>query len=524
MQLLTSTQMQRVDAETIERVCPGIELMERAGHAVASIIADRFADLSEASPKAVIFCGNGNNGGDGLVIARYLSEWGWRCSVHLAKPGGDLSVDAGRNHQRLAQMLDDYSSLKILEVSYPEWPRLSQEDVGDADVFVDCILGTGVTGPPSGNAALMIEAINNGDTPVVSVDIPSGVNGDNGDIAGDAVVADLTVAIGAAKVGLMFHPGRSVAGEVTVVDIGFPAEIIDQHGSKVFVLDEDTARFGLPDRRPDAHKYDAGALLVIAGSRRYGGAALLTARAAQRSGCGMVYLAVPASMRDAVDLLVPEVITVALPETAEGTIAEDGMNALQEYLDRVDAIALGPGLSRHDNTDAFVRTLYHATRHPLVLDADAITAFAGDAGRMKGRGGPVVVTPHSGELHRLLGVVAPTDPVERIAATQQWAQELGVVLVHKGAPVIIAAPEGHAWVNAAGTAALATGGTGDVLTGLIGGLLASGAEPDAAAAVGAFAHGRAGEIVAGTHGERGTTAGDVAMAVGAALRELDFWH
>jgi NAD(P)H-hydrate epimerase len=510
--------MQKVDEETIATTCPGIELMERAGRNVALFIRKKF---EPDAGKAVVFVGPGNNGGDGLVIARYLCEAGWSCSVHLLKDPEKFTPDAAKNYQRFRKILKSNKKARQFDIDRPDWPDRAIEDTEDADVIVDAVFGTGITGAPRGKALDMIEFINGLDGPVVAVDIPSGVNGTTGDAGGEAVIADLTVTIGAPKLGLMFHPGKSLAGEVTVVDIGFPDEIIEKHASNVRLLDRVEAAYGLPFRSPDAHKFSTGTLLLVAGSDQYRGAALLAGEAALRMGCGMVYLGVPQSIRPRIDVELKEAITIPLPETADGTISPDAAPLLAAYLERADALAIGPGLGRNDDTDGFIREFVAACGKPAVVDADAITAFAG-RGDLLGEIGPhLVITPHTGELKRLLEVDIPGSAPERVAATGELAEKLGLTLLHKGAPTLIATPGEGVWINSSGGSALATGGTGDVLTGLVGGLLAQGAAPMDAACSACFLHGRAGDYAAEDHGVRGVIASDLLLYLGPAVLELE---
>jgi len=518
MHVLTNEQMQRVDAETIDTVCPGLELMERAGRNVATFIRHRFEPEAH---KAVVFVGPGNNGGDGLVIARYLCEAGWKCSVHLLKSPDKFTPDAAKNYQRFQKILATNSEAVEYDANRPDWPDRVAEDTADADVLIDSIFGTGVSGAPRGKALEMIEFANSFPGPMVSVDIPSGVNGTTGEARGEAILADYTVTIGAPKTGLLFHPGKSYAGEVTVVDIGFPEEVIAKHGGDVYLLDRVEAAYRLPPRAPDAHKFNAGTLVMIAGSDQYRGAALLAAEAALRIGCGMVYLGVPASIRPQVDLGLREAITFALPETADGTVAEDAGPVIARYLERADALAIGPGMGRNEETDRFVRQFVTTAQKPVVVDADAITAFAGRFDAIASIPAHSVFTPHSGELKRLLEMDIPATAPERIDATLNMAKRLGCTLLHKGAPSLIADPTEGLWINTSGNSALATGGTGDVLTGLVGGLLAQGAGPMDAACTASFVHGKAGELAAEDHGVRGVIASDLLLYLGAAVLELE---
>lgn len=527
--VLTAEQMQKVDADTIAGGVPGIELMERAGRGVAGIIQARFP-----RGHAAIFVGPGNNGGDGLVVARLLIEAGWSCSVHLLKPGRECTPDTATNYERLATVR---ASLREFDANAPDWAAQAASDLPSATVLVDSIFGTGFSGAPRDRPAEVIALINrNSDgsssagrhVPVVSIDIPSGVNGTTAAVDGEAVQADLTVTIGAAKTGLLFHPGRANVGELEVIDIGFPEKIVEKHSDRVFYLGREAAAAKLPARVSDIHKYKAGTALVIAGSERYRGAALLAGEAALRSGCGMLYLAVPEGIHAEIPTTLREAIVVALPQTKDGTIARGAHDTLASYVEKASAVAIGPGLGRNDETDAFVREFVARCPKPVVVDADGLTAFAGREMELKKAPAPATITPHGGELSRLTGDKIPTAALDRIAYSVTAAEKLGVTLVHKGAPTLIAGRDGEVWVNGSGTSALAKGGTGDVLTGLVVSFLAqaeaAGGGVDSsleAACAACYLHGRAGEIEASERGERGVIASDLFVAVGRAMVELE---
>jgi len=510
MRVLTAEQMQKVDAETIARVVPGIDLMERAGRGVAKAILARYGKQG----KACIFVGPGNNGGDGLVVARLLSEAGWTCSIHLLKTT-DLTPDTAKNYQRL-----DKKSIHEFDAARPDWSKLVQEDLQDATVIVDAIFGTGSRGAPRDRAKEMITLINARKLPTVAIDIPSGVDGTSGEVAGEAVCATETITIGVPKTGLLFYPGKEHVGALSIIDIGFPNEIVEKYANAWCYLDEDAAAKKLPKRAPDIHKYEAGRLLLIAGSDAYRGAALLAAEAALRGGCGMVYLAVPEGIRAEVSVALREAVTIALPQTGDGTIARDAARVLEEYRDKVDAVAIGPGLGRSDETDAFVREFVARTTRPTILDADGLMAFPDHADKLAGTNAPIVITPHGGELKRLVGKTEAHSAVGYVVETSEIAQRLGVTFVRKGAPTVIAG-EGNVWINSSGSSALATVGTGDVLAGLLGSFLAQGASPIDAACVACFLHGRAGELAAAEKGLRGVIAGDLMPLLGPAMRSLE---
>ena len=514
--------MQKVDEETIARVCPGIELMERAGRGCAEVIVHAYGEDSGKPSKAVIFAGSGNNGGDGLVIARHLAESGWGVSVHLLKPGKELSPDAAKNHQRLRDVSADLQ-VTLFDATRPDWVVETQGDLVDADVVVDAIFGTGIAGAPRGVALDAIRLINEQTAPVVSIDIPSGVAGSTGETPGEAVIAGETLTIGAPKVGVLFHPGKQHCAEVSVIDIGFPDDIIEKHSGRLHLLDLVEAASRMPFRPPDTHKFDAGTLVVVAGSAQYRGAALLCAEAALRGGAGMVYLGVPESIRAEVDVALREAITIGLPETPAGTVSTAAVDVLAPFLDRAHALAVGPGIGRDEETACFVEALLRATPLPTVIDADAINAFAGRADALAAIADqtPLVLTPHSGELGVLLGDDVPEGTLERVALTEEIAARLGATLLHKGAPTLVGGADEGVFVATAGSSSLATGGTGDVLTGFVGSFLAQGAEPLDAALAACHLHGKAGDLAAEDLGKRGVIASDLLWAFGHVMVELE---
>jgi NAD(P)H-hydrate epimerase len=496
--LLTAAETEALDRETERRGTSVEVLMERAGHAVARA-ASAVAGGSYGR-RAVVVCGKGNNGGDGLVAARHLSGWGMGVEVILLsdelrspadaklRAAGDAGVRVG-GVQRLERALDR------------------------ADVVVDAIFGTGFRGIPEGAYATAIEHVNGATAPVLAVDVPSGVEGDTGAVRGPAVVADATVTFGAPKVGDVLFPGAAHAGVLDVADIGFPPDLV--RGEMQLVEAEDAAAWW-PSRAVDAHKRSSGVVLVVAGSRGMPGAARLVASGAARAGAGLVTVAAPESALAAIQAGLAEATAVPLLSTPAGGIAEDAWPGVEALLGRVDAVAVGPGLTTEDEPSAFVRRLVSASPVPVVLDADGLNAYRGRGGDLAAHEAPLILTPHAGELARLLGVDEIDE--DRPGLTRKLASDVGAVVLLKGPATLIASPS-EMWVSATGTSALATGGTGDVLTGMIGALAARGVEGVRAAACGAFVHGMAGRLAAGPGGE-GAIASEVAAAIPAAVAAL----
>jgi NAD(P)H-hydrate epimerase len=382
-------------------------------------------------------------------------------------------------------------------------------------VAVDAIFGTGFRGEPEGPHLDAIRALNDGPAPIVSIDIPSGVEGDTGAVRGMAVSADVTVALGAPKVGDVLLPGAAHAGVLQVADIGFPSDLLRADLSMVEPRD---VRAWLPARPADAHKRSTGVVLVVAGSSRMTGAPHLVARGALRMGAGLVTLAVPEQIMPIVQAGSAEPTFLGLPATGGGALSEDAWEVLAPELERFDAVAIGPGLSSDPEAAALARRLVVESTIPVVADADAVNAFAGRAGELTGRSTPGVITPHTGEFGRLFGMPAAEVLEDRVGFARKAADETGGVVLLKGPHTLVARPGGEVTVNPTGGPELATGGSGDVLTGAIVALLARGLDPADAAAGAAYIHGRAGEIAGSWTGD-GTLASEIADAIPEAVRE-----
>jgi ADP-dependent NAD(P)H-hydrate dehydratase / NAD(P)H-hydrate epimerase len=505
--ILTPQQAVELDRATQARGVPAATLMERAGWAVARAAVDLLGGTY--GRRAVVVCGKGNNGGDGFVAARHLARWGMHVSVHALEPPAELREPAAGDARRLTA--ETPARLRPFSVASLE------RDLVRADVAIDAIFGTGFRGLPEDEWAAAIDALNHVPTPVVAVDIPSGVDGASGAAAGLAVQAALTVTFGAAKTGVVLLPGAELAGAVRVVDIGFPDDLV--HADAWLTEPADVVRVW-PRREADTHKRASGVLLVVAGSRGMTGAPRLIAEAAGRVGAGLVVVACPASVLPAVQAGLTEATFVPLPETEAGTIAEDAVDPLEATLERAHAVAIGPGLTTDEATASFVRTLVGASPVQLVIDADALNAYAGNAAALAGRRADAIVTPHVGEFARLTGVQGADLEGDRIGHVRRLASASGAVALLKGSRTVIAAPDGEVRVNPTGSAALATAGSGDVLTGVLGGLVARGVPALEAAAAGAYVHGLAGIFAARISGE-GTVAGDLTRHLPEALAQIE---
>lgn len=514
MRVATSAGMAAIDRETIAGGVPGRELMERAGREMTWQLLREFPALAPPARVGVV-CGKGNNGGDGLVVARLLENLGFEVKVLLLAAAADLAPDARANLDRLPPGVE-------VDAAPPElWADRAADLCADADLVVDAVFGTGIALPLRPDHAALFAALNDGGAPIASLDLPSGVGGDDGAVDPVAVRADATITVGLPKLGLLLPPGRDHTGALSVVDIGFDDEACARHtGPRHWLLPADYAEL-LPPRSADTHKYAAGTVLVLAGSTRFGGAALLAALGALRSGAGLVTLALPREHAAAAASFVPEAPAVALPTGPRGGLLPVAGDDLAALLRRQRALALGPGLGDDPETDRFVVELLAASSLPAVVDADALSAFARLGLPPRRDAGPTVFTPHAGELARLAGLDPADLAARRLDLVPELAARWGVVLVAKGSPTLVAAPDGLLWFNPTGHDALAHGGTGDVLTGLIGGLLAQGCEALDAALLGCWLHGRAGELAAAEGSRRSVLAREVADRLPAAFAELE---
>jgi ADP-dependent NAD(P)H-hydrate dehydratase / NAD(P)H-hydrate epimerase len=475
--VLTPAEMGEADRRTIEAGTPVEVLMERAGRAVAWAV--RRGMEGTYGRRVVVVCGKGNNGGDGLVAARALRNWGARVDA--------FTLDGGVDRQ------------------------LCERALLRADAFVDAMFGTGFGGSLEGDAAWVARAadaaLGQSSAPCVAVDIPSGVNGHTGQVDGEAVRASHTVTFSALKPGLLFEPGASHTGAVEVADIG-----IDIGRPALFVPEALDVALELPERDPQAHKWLSG-LLVVGGSGGMTGAPSFVSHAAMRAGAGIVWCSVPGA-EAAARASGTEVITKALSATPEGALDEPAAAEVLKAVDRFRALVVGPGLGRDDRTAAAVRRIVAEAAIPLVLDADGLNALDGDVAPLRARTAPAVLTPHAGEYVHLAGEKVGPD---RVAAARRLSERAHAVVLLKGPGEVIAHPRGGAAINTTGGPWLATAGTGDVLSGIIGGFLARGAKSFWAATGGAFTHGRAADVA----GHTGLVAGDLIPALPAAIRSIE---
>jgi hydroxyethylthiazole kinase-like uncharacterized protein yjeF len=495
--LVTAARMQELDRAAIsENGIPGLTLMENAGRGVVDGMTKHLGNLAATRP--LVICGKGNNGGDGFVVVRLLLEKKARPDCVLLGKAADLSLDALASYQLLAA-----SGCKVQEAA-------SRADIEplfcSRKIVVDAIFGTGLARAPAGLAADAVQLINSSGAYVVAVDLPSGLQSDTGTPYNPCVRADLTVTMALPKLGLWLYPGRALAGRIEVADIGIATR--DQ-GADAFLLDAAYVRSVLPRRHPDGNKGTFGRALVVAGSRGFSGAAILAGRAAVRSGCGIVHLAVPEGICESVASGVVEAVKSPLPQTEECALSPAALESLLDAAGSAQAVALGPGIGTDRRTQKLQLSFLAEIDKPTVVDADGVNNLIGRLGMLSRTKAPLVLTPHPGEFARLTGTRPAQANADRAGSARKFATERKVVLVLKGASTVIAAPDGRVFVNPTGNSGLATGGTGDVLTGLIAGLLAQGMSPLDAACAGVYLHGLAADIAVKTLTEYCLAAGDL---------------
>jgi len=511
MQVLTTAQMREADRRTIEEIgIPGRVLMESAGRTVVQKMNLALPDL-RSYPIEVV-CGKGNNGGDGLVVFRYLATAGYSVRAWVLAPFGALSGDAKAN-------LDAALKLGLPVQSVPDEVSLGQAFASFSEdcVVVDAVLGTGLKSAARGLPEAAIRVINQISGFKVAVDVPSGLSSDSGDIQGEALEADLTVALAAPKLCHMLSPACFLCGQLEIVDIGIPRQILDAAGSELETIEQDELSALLAPRRPDAHKGVFGHLLLVAGSVGKTGAALMAARAALRAGAGLVTVAAPHRALPMMTSALAEAMWEPLDETSNGAIALSALPRVLDLLEGKTALALGPGVGRHPETVSFVKKLVRECPIAAVLDADGINAFAGELAALP-PDRSLALTPHPGEAARLLECSTKEVQKDRLKAVRELAGKARVFAALKGYRTLIGEPSGRVAINLTGNPGMASGGTGDVLTGMIGSFLAQGLAVPDALRLGAYLHGLAGDLAAEELGETSLVATDLIDKLPEAIR------
>lgn len=513
MIVATAEEMRRMDRLTIEKYgVPGLALMERAGEGVARALLERF---ERAAKKGVlVVAGKGNNGGDGLVVARLLKKKRIRCEVALLARKGDLSRDAGENLRAYLK-----AGGKVFAVIDGAGAELASRLQGKG-LLVDAIFGTGLKTEVRGLYSDAIALMNASGLPIVAVDIPSGLDTDLGRPLGNAIQADMTVTLGYPKTGLVTYPGLSYAGELVVAEIGIDPAAAAEVAPKTGLLREEEMRWLVPLREPDTHKGTYGHLLVVAGARGKTGAAILACRAAMRSGAGLVTLAAPRSLNDILAGALVEVMTEPLRDDANEEMEPLGDEEWGRLLEKKNALLFGPGIGVKDSTRGALRWLLRNLELPWVIDADGLNNLALETARLRGAKSAPVITPHPGEMARLIGKDTAAVNRDRIGAARSFALEHRCHVVLKGARSVIATADGRVFINPTGNPGMASGGMGDVLAGILAALLGQGFSAEDAMKLGVFLHGFVADRIAAEKGEIGLIASDIIDHLPSGMRAL----
>jgi NAD(P)H-hydrate epimerase len=509
--VVTAKEMAAMDRKTIEELgIPGMVLMENAGRKVVTVIKKMLGNIK--GRKVVIFCGKGNNGGDGYVVARYLNSMGADAKVFLAGEHQDVKGDAAQNLKILSDL-----GHTVLPIS--KWEH--GDELLGAHLIVDALLGTGVMGPIKGLVAELVDVINSHRASKVAVDLPTGLESDTGAVSGACVHADVTVTMGHVKRGLLFSPGKEHAGRVFVADIGIPKQVSYQSGVKCFQIKARYVEGVLPRRPLNIFKNRCGQVLLLAGSVGLTGAAALSSEAALRIGAGMALLGIPKSLNAIVEEKLTEVMTLPLQETEDQSISFEAKGEIAERFQWADVLAIGPGLTTHSDSVKLVKWVLDKFEKTVVLDADAINCLKDQVDSLKRARGTLILTPHPGELSRLMGTSTKEILANPVDIARDVAKRLNVILILKGAPTVVGSPDGFTFINSTGNPGMASAGMGDVLTGLVAGLVAQGMSPLDGALAGVFLHGLAGDLAKSKIGEAGLIAGDVLKNIPKVIKHFE---
>ncbi|GAB4380086.1 MAG: NAD(P)H-hydrate dehydratase [Calditrichia bacterium] len=513
IKVVTSAEMREMDRHTIEDLgVPGVVLMENAGVGTYRVIQKLLAEIPH--PIVYIFCGKGNNGGDGFVIARHLWDDGARVTVLIVGEEKDIRGDA----------LINFNIVKNFQIPYffiTAADQISSHFQEPPNLIVDALLGTGIQGAVHGLVREVIDFINETDYPVVAVDVPSGLNADSPQVPGSAIRADLTVTMALPKRCHLFYPARSYVGELYIADIGIPREVRNADNVRVQIVEKSDIR--LPERPPDSHKYQCGKVGVLAGSPGYTGAATLTAQAALRIGAGLVIAAIPEALNPIMESKLTEVITRPYPTGKSDSLNNLSLKHLEDFLEWCDVLAIGPGLGRSEETQRSILQILKNFNKPAVIDADALFALANNPHVLDSPHSQWVLTPHHGEFFRFFPAVSREERSKIfIELAQEFSREKQATLLLKGSPSLVVAVEGQVYVNSTGNSGLASGGTGDVLTGMVAGLMAQGMDAVEASLTANFLHGLCADEVVEESSVYTLTAGDLVENFGLVIKKHFF--
>jgi len=514
MILVTAGEMQEMDRQTIENHgIPGLELMENAGRGATHALLDQFGDKIKAG--VGIICGKGNNGGDGFVIARCLAEKGTKVGVYLLAKTAAVKGDAAANLKRLSAL-----NVAVKEIPDEDTFSKTKSSLSRHGLIVDAILGTGLTSEIRGLFKTVINFINSTGIAVLAVDIPSGLNSDTGQPCGSCIRAQGTATFALAKIGHFTYPGAEYTGKLEIIDIGIPPSVVQDVAPKQYLLTPKQIRSYLQPRSPDTHKGRTGHLLVVAGSTGKTGAASMTAISAMRVGAGLVTLGIAASLNPILETQVLEVMTTPLPECRNGVLADNAIDDIQKLAVGKTCLAIGPGIGQASKTRSLVENVISKIKIPIVVDADGLNNLAGRCQLLKKLKATVVLTPHPGEMARLIEATPAEVQQDRLKCARDFATHFGVHVVLKGAATVIAHPDGSAFINPTGNPGMASGGMGDVLTGVLAGFITQGFSPQAAAQTAVYLHGAAADTLANRIGPIGYLAGEVMNAMPTEIKKL----
>ncbi len=517
--VVTSEQMRAFDGYAINSLnIPSLLLMENAGKGVVQTMKERYGSLS--GKLVYILCGKGNNGGDGAVVARHLLIHGSIVKVLLTCNPGELKGDALTNFQILQSVQRKLSHSKLQLISFSSLKKMKMLQA--PDFIVDALLGTGFTGTLTGKYKAVLGWANGLPSKKVSIDIPSGVNSDNGVAESIAFKADLTVTMALKKNGLTLNDGRSYAGQLECVDIGVPNNLPIVEKFQTFIIEQNDVQSTLPVRQFNAHKHSVGKIFVLAGSVGLTGAAAMVSESAMKAGAGAVVLGTPKSVYPILAKKLTEVMTEPLDSTDEGSLSESSLPTIEKLLQWTDVFVLGPGLSRNKDTQGLIQHLVSTSTKPMLIDADGLNAIAENPACLKKRKAKeVILTPHTGELSRIIKLSSEEIEKNRVEIARQVAKDFKVTLVLKGAPTVTATPDGKVIINSSGNPGMATAGSGDVLAGVIAGLWGQGMKTAGAAWSGVFLHGKAGDLAKIKFGENSLMATDIQNYLPEVIRQVE---
>lgn len=507
MYIVTAGEMQTIDRQTIESFgIPGRVLMENAGLGATRVLFDTFPGVTEK--RVGIIAGRGNNGGDGFVIARYLSHKGVDVTVYLLSTKDKVKGDAASNLVLLEPL-----GIPVCEIPDRAAFNKHKSSLLHQNIWVDAIFGTGLNSEVKGFFREIIEFVNSTGKPVFAVDIPSGLDADTGRPCGVCIQARATATFAYAKTGHHLFPGADYTGTLSVIEIGIPPLMAEKVNPRQYLLTKKYIRSCLKPRPADTHKGSAGHVLVVAGSIGKTGAAAMTAISAMRAGAGLVTLGIPESLNAAIEPMVLETMTCPLPEKGDGMLDASSFNMIMDLLSDKKCLAIGPGIGTTDSVKELVRQILQACRVPVVIDADGLNCLVGNVDILNKMQAPVIVTPHPGEMARLAETTTTAVQSDRVTCARKFAESYNAHVVLKGAGTVIAHPDGRVFINRTGNSGMASGGMGDVLTGIIAGFVAQGYPPESAAHTGVYLHGAAADALAKTAGPIGFLASDIMACI-----------